>query len=175
MLDAAVKNVFANLVAKHVEDPGCLIVSVAVELAGIIEVVAHDRFFPEIAAFEPLARITPALVIRLILAEVRFGPYRFQERGEAFVEPDIAPILAGDEIAEPLVTELVRDQVVFAGEIFGSELGMNQGAAGVGGGAGILHAAGDELINRSEEHTSELQSRSDLVCRLLLEKKKKKH
>src|SRR5207249_7321306 len=29
-------------------------------------------------------------------------------------------------------------------------------------------------INRSEEHTSELQSRFDLVCRLLLEKKKKK-
>src|SRR5437868_12686928 len=28
---------------------------------------------------------------------------------------------------------------------------------------------------RSEEHTSELQSRFDLVCRLLLEKKKKKH
>src|SRR5438105_8065530 len=30
-------------------------------------------------------------------------------------------------------------------------------------------------ILRSEEHTSELQSRVDLVCRLLLEKKKKKH
>src|SRR2546421_958223 len=29
-------------------------------------------------------------------------------------------------------------------------------------------------LGRSEEHTSELQSRSDLVCRLLLEKKKKK-
>src|SRR2546428_7620286 len=29
-----------------------------------------------------------------------------------------------------------------------------------------------ELERRSEEHTSELQSRSDLVCRLLLEKKK---
>src|SRR5438034_5051897 len=28
-------------------------------------------------------------------------------------------------------------------------------------------------IKRSEEHTSELQSHSDLVCRLLLEKKKK--
>src|SRR5438105_11184784 len=28
--------------------------------------------------------------------------------------------------------------------------------------------------DRSEEHTSELQSRVDLVCRLLLEKKKKK-
>src|SRR5690349_23399472 len=34
-----------------------------------------------------------------------------------------------------------------------------------------LHTAG---IERSEEHTSELQSRRDLVCRLLLEKKKKK-
>src|SRR2546427_1631797 len=29
------------------------------------------------------------------------------------------------------------------------------------------------LIGRSEEHTSELQSQSNLVCRLLLEKKKK--
>src|SRR5438445_8972519 len=37
------------------------------------------------------------------------------------------------------------------------------------------HAAGDFRINatRSEEHTSELQSRQYLVCRLLLEKKKK--
>src|SRR5215204_6721140 len=33
-----------------------------------------------------------------------------------------------------------------------------------------LHGAGR---TRSEEHTSELQSHSDLVCRLLLEKKKK--
>src|SRR5690349_23036300 len=33
---------------------------------------------------------------------------------------------------------------------------------------------GDALLARSEEHTSELQSRRDLVCRLLLEKKKKK-
>src|SRR5206468_7105869 len=37
-----------------------------------------------------------------------------------------------------------------------------------------LHHALDALAEerRSEEHTSELQSRSDLVCRLLLEKKK---
>src|SRR3712207_8431926 len=31
-----------------------------------------------------------------------------------------------------------------------------------------------KALNRSEEHTSELQSRQYLVCRLLLEKKKKK-
>src|SRR2546427_1502241 len=33
---------------------------------------------------------------------------------------------------------------------------------------------GPALVRRSEEHTSELQSQSNLVCRLLLEKKKKK-
>src|SRR5688572_32273682 len=31
-----------------------------------------------------------------------------------------------------------------------------------------------QFLTRSEEHTSELQSQSNLVCRLLLEKKKKK-
>src|SRR2546421_8225997 len=39
----------------------------------------------------------------------------------------------------------------------------------------VDHRAGRRVaaVRRSEEHTSELQSRSDLVCRLLLEKKKK--
>src|SRR5206468_7537858 len=35
------------------------------------------------------------------------------------------------------------------------------------------YSTGRSKLKRSEEHTSELQSRSDLVCRLLLEKKKK--
>src|SRR2546427_3465835 len=34
---------------------------------------------------------------------------------------------------------------------------------------------GQPILCRSEEHTSELQSQSNLVCRLLLEKKKKKN
>src|SRR5437016_8510096 len=36
-------------------------------------------------------------------------------------------------------------------------------------------AASRNQTSRSEEHTSELQSLTNLVCRLLLEKKKKKH
>src|SRR2546430_4100764 len=40
-----------------------------------------------------------------------------------------------------------------------------------GGGCVPGHPGADDL--RSEEHTSELQSQSNLVCRLLLEKKKK--
>src|SRR5476649_2077464 len=40
--------------------------------------------------------------------------------------------------------------------------------------AAAARLGGRALRRRSEEHTSELQSHSDLVCRLLLEKKKKK-
>src|SRR2546422_5214191 len=40
-------------------------------------------------------------------------------------------------------------------------------------GAGADRSGGDRLSMRSEEHTSELQSRLHLVCRLLLEKKKR--
>src|SRR5205085_12653110 len=40
--------------------------------------------------------------------------------------------------------------------------------------AGTLSLAVNNFKIRSEEHTSELQSQSNLVCRLLLEKKKKK-
>src|SRR5947207_5185250 len=47
---------------------------------------------------------------------------------------------------------------------------LRHGARGVAGLEQLdLHVAQRE---RSEEHTSELQSHSDLVCRLLLEKKK---
>src|SRR2546422_1747029 len=35
-----------------------------------------------------------------------------------------------------------------------------------------LYGLGPAILSRSEEHTSELQSRLHLVCRLLLEKKK---
>src|SRR5258707_10742096 len=39
---------------------------------------------------------------------------------------------------------------------------------------GLMRTAARNWLKRSEEHTSELQSRQYLVCRLLLEKKKKK-
>src|SRR5688572_32724741 len=44
----------------------------------------------------------------------------------------------------------------------------------VRGGSRVLFLFLEALGQRSEEHTSELQSQSNLVCRLLLEKKKKK-
>src|SRR5204862_6359128 len=52
-------------------------------------------------------------------------------------------------------------------------IGAGEDAALVQAPVGLLgEAAGGARQGRSEEHTSELQSRRDLVCRLLLEKKK---
>src|SRR5690242_4674919 len=53
-------------------------------------------------------------------------------------------------------------------EVLGSRRGLERSRFGSGAGAGAGCSAG-----RSEEHTSELQSHVNLVCRLLLEKKKK--
>src|SRR5438132_5855169 len=53
------------------------------------------------------------------------------------------------------------------------ERGLVEQVAGVVAGDLLDEPAFIDRIDRSEEHTSELQSHSDLVCRLLLEKKKK--
>src|SRR5438034_1986574 len=64
------------------------------------------------------------------------------------------------------------------------QLGPQRRLVRIGDPGEVLDLAGQRLLVesldvapdtlRSEEHTSELQSHSDLVCRLLLEKKKKK-
>src|SRR5436190_16958226 len=68
----------------------------------------------------------------------------------------------------------VRDE---EGSVTASQLPLPPSLAGVsvsvGGIAAPVYAVSN--VNRSEEHTSELQSHSDLVCRLLLEKKKTLH
>src|SRR5215211_4136974 len=51
--------------------------------------------------------------------------------------------------------------------------GAAQAATGPGPGGGVRGPRDGRGRLRSEEHTSELQSHSDLVCRLLLEKKKR--
>src|SRR5207248_9777992 len=75
------------------------------------------------------------------------------------------------------------DQV---GDEEGGAPGVDQGGAQPPGPAGDVHrrkvhdstvhdsTVHDSTVHRSEEHTSELQSPYDLVCRLLLEKKKKR-
>src|SRR2546430_12490338 len=59
-----------------------------------------------------------------------------------------------------------------------SAAGLGAGGGGVGGVGGVMASHNlsprARVPQRSEEHTSELQSQSNLVCRLLLEKKKNK-
>src|SRR3712207_7877094 len=80
-------------------------------------------------------------------------------------------------------TTLFRSQEPDAGrgEHEAGERGVDEHRPAAAGEAGAAEAHGGEEqgdrggeSDRSEEHTSELQSRQYLVCRLLLEKKKKK-
>src|SRR5690606_41890264 len=59
-------------------------------------------------------------------------------------------------------------------EVSSGQVQRNSATTGSGGGGIALNLAGRYFTTRprSEEHTSELQSRENLVCRLLLEKKK---
>src|SRR3712207_8209841 len=61
-------------------------------------------------------------------------------------------------------------EVVGAEVEHGTVVAARYGGRGVVGDGGVAEY---EVFPRSEEHTSELQSRQYLVCRLLLEKKKK--
>src|SRR5207247_10651154 len=71
-------------------------------------------------------------------------------------------------IAQPL---LVAAAIAAAERVFGA-LDQARKQAVIAAGHSVGELAAGAIAGRSEEHTSELQSRVDLVCRLLLEKKK---
>ena len=77
-------------------------------------------------------------------------------------DPNQDALFGGDDLPQELQgLEVDKDSPVF-----------RQVASGGHPDLMTVERAYDATKNRSEEHTSELQSRSDLVCRLLLEKKK---
>src|SRR5690554_7461739 len=67
--------------------------------------------------------------------------------------------VAGNDFTKDIEEYMRRQHNILIGERTAEQIKIEVGAA---------------LPERSEEHTSELQSRPHLVCRLLLEKKKKK-
>src|SRR5690606_10967553 len=80
--------------------------------------------------------------------------------GEGTVDVQLTPATCVSESRTPVTTtEVTTTRISRAGSV-----ALFLGGAGLG-------ALGVNRV-RSEEHTSELQSRENLVCRLLLEKKK---
>src|SRR2546421_8717993 len=69
-------------------------------------------------------------------------------------------------------TTLFRSNTVRIKTMAASVLQGPSASPPVGVGSSWIPTPSSTNARRSEEHTSELQSRSDLVCRLLLEKKK---
>src|SRR2546428_12069561 len=110
-------------------------------------------FVPDVTAIypeQPLVRVAPGPMADTLEGAVRPGHF-------AGVLTVVATLF---HIVEP-------DVAVFGRKDFQQAMLVRRMAADLDFGLEV-----DIAPTRSEEHTSELQSRSDLVCRLLLEKKK---
>src|SRR2546429_2993445 len=109
--------------------------------------VMPARSWPLNCARPPAARQTPVITLNIVVLPEPFGPMR----------PRIAPLLTSRSSASsatrPPKRTLRPEQERSASLIWENSFGKI----------------------RSEEHTSELQSRLHLVCRLLLEKKQRHH
>src|SRR2546430_8414090 len=103
----------------------------------------------------------------LIATAPAWNLLRMNFYAESFVQQAQASLDRG------VLTGLAENRVAFAarGDVAAAAAGI---LIGDGHAGAIYNATGPERLSgaeRSEEHTSELQSQSNLVCRLLLEKK----
>src|SRR5688572_31022719 len=97
------------------------------------------------------------LASRALSCSEMYGPCRRTHRDEAGGRKSMSPLPSS--CSAPLASRIVRESV-----FDDTRNEMREGRL----------ALIKPVMTRSEEHTSELQSQSNLVCRLLLEKKKKK-
>src|SRR2546421_9692853 len=98
----------------------------------------------------------------------------FQEPGLVLLRENVLGHLLVHARCPQLLEQLRRRHFQLAGELGNARLGHGPALLLRKPVFASLHDEALGALGRSEEHTSELQSRSDLVCRLLLEKKKKK-
>src|SRR5438552_11201700 len=112
------------------------------------------------------------LSLRLLHVPVDGSPM-IREPGQSGPNPAAARILIVDD--EPAAAEAVRDHLLACGYTVDMAFNADDALRAVQ----QVHRDVVLLdnwpgVDRSEEHTSELQSPDHLVCRLLLEKKKRK-
>src|SRR6266436_9263271 len=101
-----------------------------------------------------------------------YGLWELASQMTKHPEPKAIPYMWTASLIESLVRE--AGEAVPVGEERRALQLFNPGLDGRWATTNTMIAAIQLLLPRSEEHTSELQSRLHLVCRLLLEKKKKK-
>src|SRR5699024_11434347 len=82
--------------------------------------------------------------------------------------PQNVLVIGGGDVAMDVVTTLKKLNVPYVTDVVYEQFDEFKASKKELAGA---QEAGVTIVDRSEEHTSELQSRFDLVCRLLLEKK----
>ena len=111
----------------------------------ILELAAHDGTLVLSGLVQVAVQVAQQIDVGFVAAARVGAPHVFEVGGEALVEPGLGPFPAGDEIAPPLMRQLVRHQVVDV-LVEGCAL-VEHGLAGERGGGGVLHAAEDEVGN----------------------------
>jgi hypothetical protein len=137
--DAAAIQVRAELAAQHVQHPRALRVGEVVEhLLRLAELPPHDAPRLVLVRENAFGRAVQGVKRFVRAAEVAL-PEPIVVGGKALVQPDLAPVLARHEVAEPLVSQLMRDEAVAAEQVL--RLGGEERAVVQRGEAGVLHAA----------------------------------
>ena len=155
-----------QFVAQHVQHPAPLGVAVAVEhLLGLAVAVIDNR--PAITRiFAAIARrLVPAFPGGLVDALVVLGPEGGEVGGEAFVQPQLAPVFAGHQVAPPLVSQFVGHQAnarhIFVGPRVVQGLEIERGRRGV------LHAPPVVFIDADLRVLRPRVAEADLLAEVL--------
>ena len=114
MIDGFPKRFFAKNVSQHAQDCSAPRIGISVE-DGIGIAIPHRHYRPSgtgIPRLEVALLIAVHFIKKIVFAFVVFGPKRFKECGERFVEPDFTPVTAREQVAEPLMRKFVRDDLI---------------------------------------------------------------